>query len=157
MEALRSNKYDTPVAEYGGFRISLNPPTVLTDTRSVSLTHHGSYDMEIGDSELGLITRLDNFMRDFPERKGRYSAKLEQFRRDLAVAEAELKKPFEHKGKIEEIMKELSEINAELDLNKREEVVIDTEEENDDEEVNYMALPEQEPEKRNPSSARISA
>lgn len=154
VEALRSNKYDTPVAEYGGFRISLNPPTAFTETRSVALTHHGSYGMEIGDSELGLITRLDNFMRDFPERKGRYSAKLEQLKRDLAVAEEELKKPFEHKGKIEEITKELSEINAELDLNKREEVVIDTEEETDDEEVNYMALPErgqekeQTPEKR---------
>ena len=152
VEALRSNKYDTPVAEYGGFRISLNPPTALTDMRSVALTHHGSYGMEIGDSELGLITRLDNFMRDFPERKGRYSAKLEQLRRDLAVAEIELKKPFEHKGKIEEITKELSEINAELDLNKREEVVIDTEEENDDEEVNYMALPEKETEKTEPAS-----
>lgn len=154
VEALRSNKYDTPVAEYGGFRISLNPPTAFTDTRSVALTHHGSYGMEISGSELGLITRLDNFMRDFPERKGRYSAKLEQLKRDLAVAEEELKKPFEHKGKIEEITKELSEINAELDLNKREEVVIDTEEETDDEEVNYMALPEhgqekeQTPEKR---------
>ena len=154
VEALRSNKYDTPVAEYGGFRISLNPPTAFTETRSVALTHHGSYGREIGDSELGLITRLDNFMRDFPERKGRYSAKLEQLKRDLAVAEIELKKPFEHKGKIEEITKELSEINAELDLNKREEVVIDTEEETDDEEVNYMALPEhgqekeQTPEKR---------
>ncbi len=151
VEALRSNKYDTPVAEYGGFRISLNPPMSLTDVRSVSLTHHGSYGMEIGDSELGLITRLDNFMRDFPERKGRYSAKLEQLRRDLAVAEAELKKPFEHKGKIEEITKELSEINAELDLNKREEVVMDMEEENDEEEVNYMALPERETEKTEPA------
>lgn len=151
LEALRSNKYDTSVAEYGGFRISLNPPTALTDTRSVALTHHGSYGMEIGDSELGLITRLDNFMRDFSERKGRYSAKLDQLKRDLAVAETELKKPFEHKGKIEEIMKELSEINAELDLNKREEVVIDTEEESDDEEVNYMALPEKETEKTEPA------
>lgn len=152
VSALRSNKYDTPVAEYGGFRISLNPPTALTDARSVSLTHHGSYGMEIGDSDLGLITRLDNFLRDFPERKGRFSAKLEQLKRDLAVAEIELKKPFEHKGKIEEITKELSEINAELDLNKREEVVIDTEEENDNEEVNYMALPEKEPEKTKPAS-----
>ena len=151
VEALRSNKYDTPVAEYGGFRISLNPPTAFTETRSVALTHHGSYGMEIGDSELGLITRLDNFMRDFPERKGRYSAKLEQLKRDLAVAEEELKKPFEHKGKIEEITKELSEINAELDLNKREEVVIDREEETDDEEVNYMALPERETEKTEPT------
>lgn len=43
------------------------------------------------------------------------------------------------------------------EINKREEVVIDTEEENDDEEVNYMALPEKETEKRNPPSARISA
>ena len=152
VEALRSNKYDTPVAEYGGFRISLNSPSALGDTRSVALTHHGSYGMEIGDSEMGLITRLDNFMRDFSERKGRYSAKLEQLKRDLAVAETELKKPFEHKGKIEEIMKELSEINAELDLNKREEVVIDTEEESDDEEVNYMALPEKEPERTKPAS-----
>lgn len=151
VEALRSNKYDTPVAEYGGFRISLNSPSALGDTRSVALTHHGSYGMEIGDSEMGLITRLDNFMRDFPERKGRFSAKLEQLKRDLAVAEIELKKPFEHKGKIEEIMKELSEINAELDLNKREEVVIDTEEESDDEEVNYMALPERETEKTEPA------
>lgn len=151
VEALRSNKYDTPVAEYGGFRISLNPPTVLTDTRSVSLTHHGSYGMEIGDSALGLITRLDNFMSDFHEKKGRFNAKLEQLKRDLAVAEAELKKPFEHKGKIEEIMKELSEINAELDLNKHEEVVIDTDEENDNEEVNYMALPEKETEKTEPA------
>ena len=151
LEALRSNKYDTSVAEYGGFRISLNPPTALTDTRSVALTHHGSYGMEIGDSELGLITRLDNFMRDFSERKGRYSAKLDQLKRDLAVAETELKKPFEHKGKIEEIMKELSEINAELDLNKREEVVMDTEEGSDDEEVNYMALPEKETEKTEPA------
>ena len=62
VEALRSNKYDTPVAEYGGFRISLNSPSALGDTRSVALTHHGSYGMEIGDSEMGLITRLDNPM-----------------------------------------------------------------------------------------------
>lgn len=151
VEALRSNKYDTPVAEYGGFRISLNPPTVLTDTRSVSLTHHGSYGMEIGDSALGLITRLDNFMSDFHEKKGRFTAKLEQLKRDLTTAEAELKKPFEHKGKIEDITQELSEINAELDLNKHEEVVIDTDEENDNEEVNYMVLPEKETEKTEPA------
>ena len=70
-EALRSNKYDTPVAEYGGFRISLNPPTALTDTRSVSLTYHGSYDMEVGSSELGLITRRWTILcAIFPKGKG---------------------------------------------------------------------------------------
>lgn len=150
VEALRSNKYDTPVAEYGGFRISLNPPTYMSDTRCVALTYRGSYNMEIGDSELGLITRLDNFMRDFPEKESKFSAKLEQLKRDLAVAEAELKKPFEHKSEIEAVMRELSEINAELDLNKHEEVVIETGEENDDEEVNYMALPEKEADKTEP-------
>lgn len=150
VEALRSNKYDTPVAEYGGFRISLNPPTYMSDTRCVALTYRGSYNMEIGDSELGLITRLDNFMRDFPEKENKFSAKLEQLKRDLAVAEAELKKPFEHKSEIEAVMRELSEINAELDLNKHEEVVIETGEENDDEEVNYMALPEKEADKTEP-------
>ena len=72
-------------------------------------------------------------------------------RSNLAVAEEELKKPFEHKGKIEEITKELSEINAELDLNKREEVVIDTDEETEsEEETNFMALPQAGQEKQNP-------
>ena len=81
----------------------------------------------------------------------RFAAKLEQLRSNLAVAEEELKKPFEHKGKIEEITKELSEINAELDLNKREEVVIDTDEETEiEEETNFMALPQAGQEKQNP-------
>ena len=107
--------------------------------------------MEIAESELGLITRLDNFLKDFPEKRSRFAAKLEQLRSNLAVAEEELKKPFEHKGKIEEITKELSEINAELDLNKREEVVIDTDEETEsEEETNFMALPQAGQEKQNP-------
>lgn len=67
------------------------------------------------------------------------------------MPEAELKKPFEHKGKIEEITKELSEINAELDLNKREEVVMDTGGRKRRGGGDYMALPEMEPEKAEPA------
>ena len=150
MDALRSNRYGVAVAEYGGLKISLNVPEALT-SRSVTLTGSGEYVMEIAESELGLITRLDNFLKDFPEKRSRFSAKLEQLRSNLAVAEEELKKPFEHKGKIEEITKELSEINAGLDLNKREEVVIDTDEETEsEEETNFMALPQAGQEKQNP-------
>lgn len=150
MDALRSNRYGVAVAEYGGLKISLNAPEALT-SRSVTLTGSGEYVMEIAESELGLITRLDNFLKDFSEKRMRFAAKLEQLRSNLAVAEEELKKPFEHKGKIEEITKELSEINAELDLNKREEVVIDTDEETEsEEETNFMALPQAGQEKQNP-------
>lgn len=151
MDALRANKYETPVAEYGGFRISLMPPRMIDSGRGVMLECNGCYSMEIGDSELGLITRLDNFMRDFPEKKIRYASQLEQLKRDLEVAEEELKKPFEHKSKIETLVQELSEINAELDLNKREEVVIETDEDDEkEEEGNYMALPERGREPQNP-------
>ena len=151
MDALRSNRYGTAVAEYGGLLISLNAPEVLT-SRSVTLTGSGEYVMEIGDSELGLITRLDNFMKDFSSRSERYAEKLNELRRNLAVAEEELKKPFEHKVKIEEITRELSEINAELDLNKREEVVMETEEETEteEEEMHFMSLPDGGREQKNP-------
>lgn len=152
MRALRTNAYEVEVAEYCGFRISLNVPSILTNVRSVTLTNNGSYTMEIGESELGLITRLENFIKEFPKNKNSILMKLESCKRDKAVAEEELKKPFEHKAKIEEITKELSEINAELDLNKREEVVIETDEESEteEEEINYMALPEHGKEQQNP-------
>ena len=146
MDALFHSKTGTVVAEYCGFKISLNPIELLSNERSITLSGAGQYKMDIGESASGNLTRLENFIKEFAAREERAVKRLESTKADFEVAKEQVKVPFEHKDKIMELNTELSELNAELDLNKREEVVID-DEENGEEPVtaetedNYMALP----------------
>ena len=146
MDALFHNKTGTVVAEYCGFKISLNPIELLSNERSITLSGAGQYKMDIGESASGNLTRLENFIKEFAAREERAVKRLESTKADFEVAKEQVKVPFEHKDKIMELNTELSELNAELDLNKREEVVIDDEESGDEPvtaetEDNYMALP----------------
>ena len=146
MDALFHNKTGTVVAEYCGFKISLNPIELLSNERSITLSGAGQYKMDIGESANGNLTRLENFIKEFAAREERAVKRLESTKADFEVAKEQVKVPFEHKDKIMELNTELSELNAELDLNKREEVVIDDEESGDEPvtaetEDNYMALP----------------
>ena len=146
MDALFHNKTGTAVAEYCGFKISLNPIELLSNERSITLSGAGQYKMDIGESASGNLTRLENFIKEFAAREERAVKRLESTKADFEVAKEQVKVPFEHKDKILELNTELSELNAELDLNKREEVVIDDEESGEEPvtaetEDNYMALP----------------
>ena len=146
MDALFHSKTGTVVAEYCGFKISLNPIELLSNERSITLSGAGQYKMDIGESASGNLTRLENFIKEFAAREERAVKRLESTKADFEVAKEQVKVPFEHKDKIMELNTELSELNAELDLNKREEVVIDDEESGDEPvtaetEDNYMALP----------------
>lgn len=146
LNALHTNKTDTVVAEYAGFKISLNPMVFLAGERSVSLTGIGKYSMDIGESASGLLTRLDNFCKEFPSREERAENRLNQLKHDLSVAEEEIKKPFEHADRLTVLLKEQAELNAELDIGKREEIIIDDSKEenivvNVDEEA-AMKMPE---------------
>lgn len=126
LNALHSNRTDTVVAEYAGLKISLNPMvTLMAVERSVTLSGAGRYEMYIGDSASGLLTRLDNFCKEFPEREERAENRLKELKNDLAVAEEEIKKPFEYAERLSELLKEQGELKAELDIGKQEEVVMD--------------------------------
>lgn len=144
MDALFHNKMGTVVAEYCGFKISLNPIELIANERSITLSGAGQYKLDIGESASGNLTRLENFIKDFSEREERAVKRLETTKADFEIAKEQVNVPFEHKDKIIALNTELSELNAELDLNKREEVVIDDGEEdsetNETEEV-YAALP----------------
>ncbi len=144
MDALFHNKTGTVVAEYCGFKISLNPIELIANERSITLSGAGQYKLDIGESASGNLTRLENFIKDFSEREERAVKRLETTKADFEIAKEQVNVPFEHKDKIIALNTELSELNAELDLNKREEVVIEDGEEdsetNETEEV-YAALP----------------
>lgn len=146
-DTIYASRCDVAVAEYGGFKISLNPLILLKAERSVTLAGVGQYTVEIGNSANGNLTRFENFFEDFPNKIARAERKLEQLENDLKTAEEQVVKPFEHAEQLSMLLSEQTELNAELDLNRREEVVIDEEENTEEsgtDDGNYMALPEKE-------------
>ena len=139
MDALYASKPDAPVAEYCGFKISLLPITIIGGEREIALSGEGQYTLAIGDSASGNLTRIENFIEDLPARKERLEKRLMQIKSDLEIAEEQVKKPFEHAEKLSELLKEQAELNAELNLDKREQVIMD--DGNGGEEENYKGLP----------------
>lgn len=139
MDALYSGKVDTPVAEYCGFRISMNPMTFMATEREITLAAEGRYTLSIGESVSGNLTRLENFVSELPQRKVRLEKKLEQLKSDLEIAKEQVEKPFEQAERLSALLSEQAELNAELNLDKREEVIVDDDGEGDEE--NYRAIP----------------
>ena len=139
MDALYSGKVDTPVAEYYGFKISMNPMTFMATEREITLAAEGQYILSIGESASGNLTRLENFVSDLPQRKVRLEKKLEQLKSDLEIAKEQVEKPFEQAEQLSALLSEQAELNAELNLDKREEVIVD--DDGEGEEENYRAIP----------------
>ena len=139
MDALYSGKVDTPVAEYCGFKISMNPMSFMATEREITLAAEGQYILSIGESVSGNLTRLENFINDLPERKVRLEKRLEQLKSDLEIAKEQVEKPFEQAEQLSALLSEQAELNAELNLDKREEVIVDDDGEGEDE--NYRAIP----------------
>ena len=94
--------------------------------------------MSIGESVSGNLTRLENFVNDLPERKVRLEKRLEQLKSDLEIAKEQVEKPFEQAEQLSALLSEQAELNAELNLDKREEVIVD--DDGEGEEENYRAM-----------------
>lgn len=139
MDALYASKPDTVVAEYCGFKISMNPMSSLTNEREITLTANGQYTITISDSAFGNLQRMDNFFNDLPARKERLEKRLIQFKDDLEIAKEQVEKPFEQAEQLSALLSEQTQLNAELNLDKREETII--EDSNDSDDGNYRMLP----------------
>lgn len=123
-DALYSSKPDTVVAEYCGFKISICPISIIDKERDITLAANGQYTISIGESATGNLQRIDNFLEDFPMRKERLEKRLQQLKDDLKIAEEQVKKPFEHSEHLTKLLSEQAELNAALNLDKKDDVIV---------------------------------
>lgn len=142
MDALYSGKVNVPVAEYCGFKISMNPMYMLGGEREITLAAEGQYVISIGDSAFGTLTRLENFLNDLPDREARLKKRLAQLNADLEIAKEQVEKPFEQAEQLKTLLSEQAELNAELNLDKRDDVIVADENDSGDGDNNYRALPD---------------
>ena len=142
LDALYSGKVNVPVAEYCGFKISMNPMSMIANEREITLAAEGQYVISIGDSAFGTLTRIENFLNDLPDREARLKKRLAQLNADLEVAKEQVEKPFEQTEQLKTLLSEQAELNAELNLDKRDDVIVADENDSGDGDNNYRALPD---------------
>lgn len=138
-EAFAHSIAGVTIAEYGGFKIALNPIVIGEERRTITLKCNGSYELQIGESAQGNLERIDNFLKSFERKESTAESTLEELKRNLEIAKEEVVKPFMQKERLEELLAESVKLNAELDLNRKNEIIIEDENE---EGAMQMAIPE---------------
>ena len=129
VNAVNSNQYNNKViGNINGFDIVPLPMNFMVNNRQVQLIGQGKYTVEISSSGVGSITRLENYISSLDERLESNKTINADLKKQLESAKVEVLKPFEYAEQIEQMSKELAELDAELDLNKKETLVLDDEE-----------------------------
>ena len=110
-------KNPTDIAEYKGFKIA-----VSYDSFAKSYTGHikgaNRYPFDLGSSESGNLTRIDNAIASVPMRIERYCNELDRIKTELADSQKEVNQPFEHEAELEEKKQELDRLTDEINADK---------------------------------------
>lgn len=122
------------IGEYRGFDLYIQFNS-LSQYYIMSLKKELYYPVELGNDVYGNLTRIDNAIENIPKSLKVEKELLQNTLQQLHNAELEVKKPFEKEDELNDALKKLSKINKELDLDKKENI-LDTSIQNDDKETN---------------------
>jgi hypothetical protein len=125
----RINNQDArPLGEYRGFKTDIGFDGA---SREFYITLRGAlfHKVMLGKDANGIITRLDNSIEKFADRKANNEAQLVEFHKQVEAAKAEIAKPFPDEALLEEKCKRLDELNAELNMDRKENEIVDGAEE----------------------------
>lgn len=110
-------KNPTDIAEYKGFKIA-----VSYDSFAKSYTGHikgaNRYPFDLGSSESGNLTRIDNAIASVPMRIERYCNELDRIKTELADSQKEVNQPFEHEAELAKKKQELERLTDEINADK---------------------------------------
>lgn len=76
----------------------------------------GRYRIDLGDSELGNITRLENILNGLREKLTEHETKRSDMQTQLAAAKVQVLQPFAHEQELSEHSQRLMEINTKLEF-----------------------------------------
>lgn len=107
----------TEIAEYKGFKIAVSYDSFIKSYTG-HLKGENSYQFELGSSESGNMTRIDNAIAAVPLRIDGACNELERLKTELADSIKEVDKPFEHEEELEEKKQELERLTDEINDDK---------------------------------------
>ena len=115
-----------PIGQYRGFDMELSFDTFSREYK-ITLIHQLRHTVTLGTDIFGNIQRLDNTLGTFEERMAACVEQLENTRVQLENAKAEVQKPFPQEEELAAKTARLNELNALLNLDKKENEIVDGE------------------------------
>ena len=100
----------------------------------MSVKHESVSKVHLGADALGNITRINNLLESYPEKLAEAVQKLETVQEQLANAKEEVGKPFPKEEELNEKLERLSELNALLNMDEREDSEVEVSESDEKEE-----------------------
>jgi antirestriction protein ArdC len=136
--AMTSVPLGTVFAKYRGFEIYRTVGSDITTQELILLgshKHHVSLQGNgLSDSEVGVLQRIRNTVNKMPESLEMLKDRLNEYEKSLEKETDLLNREWEGKAELEQVQKELDEINAELGIGEDNEVIIA---DNSDDKLNY--------------------
>ena len=122
------------IGTYRGMKIFLSINTVY-QTFVVTLKNNGEYSTDLGNDVYGNITRIDNVFSKLESILIDFRQDLETTKNQLEIAKKDAKIPFEKENELKEKTDRLNTLTALLNLNEKDEVIMEDEENEENEEI----------------------
>lgn len=124
-----------PLGEYRGFQMELYFETFSKEYK-VKLKGELGYPVTLGTDTFGNITRFDNALEGLPKRLEINEQELENTKKQFETAKVDVAKPFNQEEELQTKTARLNELNALLNVDKRENEIVGGEPDEGDEEPN---------------------
>ena len=121
-----------PLGSYRGFEMELFFEPSGQEFR-ITLKNSLRHTTALGTDVFGNIQRLDNLLEAMPDRLNACEEELSNTKQQLENAKAEVDKPFPHEEELKTKTERLAELNALLDMDKKDNEIVDGEREDSDE------------------------
>ncbi|HFM9337516.1 TPA: LPD11 domain-containing protein [Enterococcus faecium] len=122
-----------PLGEYRGFQTELSFDTFEKEYK-VKLKGELGYSVSLGTDTFGNITRLDNALEGLVKRLEMNEQELENVKTQFETAKVDVEKPFNQEEELKTKTARLNELNALLNVDKRENEIVGGEPDEGDEE-----------------------
>ena len=116
----------TEIGSYRGFKMEVFYDMVGTHY-CLNLCGQAKYKVELGSDPLGNLTRIENELAKLPARLEAAKTKRAETIAQLENAKVEVQKPFAFEEELKEKSERLNALNIELNLDKKDPAVLDTE------------------------------
>ena len=120
------------IGSYRGFQMEVFYDTVNAHY-CLNLCGMRKYKVDLGTDALGNLTRIENEIAKLPARLEAAKTRKEETAAQLETAKEEVKKPFAFENELKEKTERLNALNIELNLNEKDNAVIDDGQEQDGE------------------------
>ena len=131
MKSIKSKTETYPVGIYRGFNLEMYIDLGLGATYILAVKGAMTHKVHLGTDAFGNLTRIDNCIDHFEPDLQKARNDLAETEKQLEIAKENLKEPFSREQELQEKQARLNELNALLNVDKKDNEIIDEEPEED--------------------------